>query len=311
MIVVFGSINIDLVVQVQALPKAGQTVLGAGYDKIPGGKGANQALAAARAGAEVELVGCVGVDGFADDAVAMLRQAGVRLNVAASAASPTGCAFIGVDGAGENQIIVASGANADLTPAQLSDASLDNAAAVVLQMEVLSAANWAVVERAGRFATRVLLNAAPAGYIPSDVLSALEWLIVNEDEARQVAQALGLAHETANDAARAISRSARTGVVVTLGPQGARAFCSRDGEHIRVSVDAPNVTVSDTTGAGDAFVGAFAERVATGTDLPDALRYAVAAGSLACTKQGAQPSFCSANEILALARTAPVAQEID
>ncbi len=192
MIVVFGSLNVDLTVPVTNLPEPGETVLGPGYQMVPGGKGANQALGAARAGAKVAMVGKVGRDSFADVALTELRAGGVDITRVERDDHPTGCAFICVDSSGQNQIVLATGANATALERQVPDEWLTPETVVMMQMEVWPAQNWALVARASARGARILLNAAPAGPIPGIALAALDWLIVNETEAVAVAAGLGL-----------------------------------------------------------------------------------------------------------------------
>ena len=177
MIVCFGSINVDLVVPVKTLPRPGETVLGPSYTLVAGGKGGNQALAAARAGASTRMVGAVGRDGFAEIALANMAAAGVDLTGVARRAAPTGCAIICVDRAGQNMIAVASGANLKIRERQLADGSLGPRSLVVMQMEVPPAQNWALVARARSLGSRLLLNVAPAGALPATILPALGWLV--------------------------------------------------------------------------------------------------------------------------------------
>ena len=281
MIVVFGSINVDLVVTVQSLPKAGETVLGPGYRVVPGGKGANQALAARRAGA-------VGGDGFAGEALASLKEAAIDLTRIRESPLPTGAAFIAVDSGGGNLIIVASGANRDARQAEIPDEWLGRGTVIVLQMEVPLAENWALVDRARRAGARTLLNCAPAGSVPADMLASLDWLVVNETEAVLVARSQGAEVSDAAAAAQALAKARKVTVIVTLGEQGARAFLP-DGQ--AWSIGTLPIKPVDTTAAGDAFVGAFAAAMERGQDLPSALRYGSVAGALACTIAGAQPSL--------------------
>jgi len=286
MIVVFGSINIDLVVPVERLPRPGETVLGPHYTLVPGGKGANQALAAARAGADVRLIGRVGRDGFADLALAELKAAGVDLSGVERDALPTGCALIPVDKGGGNLIVVASGANGTAVARQVPDVLLRSDTLVVLQMEVPLAENWRLFERAKARGARVMLNCAPAAEVPHRVLSALDWLIVNETEADLLAQSLSLSASDPRSAGRAVSAMSKA-VIVTLGGEGAVAFAGTEAW----TVGALPVRPVDTTAAGDAFVGAFAAAIDAGADLPGALHRASIAGGLACTAAGAQPSL--------------------
>lgn len=281
MIVVFGSINIDLVVPVERLPRPGETVLGPGYTLIPGGKGANQALAATRAGSKVRMVGRVGRDGFSDLALAELRAAGTDLSAVERDDLPTGCALIPVERSGQNLIIVAAGANRAVVERQVDDSLLGPQTLVALQMEVTSDENWKLVKRARSRGARVMLNCAPAAPVPADVLSELEWLVVNEAEAELVAQSLSL------PSIKEVAAAAGISAIVTLGAEGAVAYGRAESWRVGVL---PIVPI-DTVGAGDAFVGAFAAAVDAGAPLSTALHRASVAGSLACTVRGAQPSL--------------------
>ncbi len=287
MILVFGSINIDLVVPVERLPRPGETVLGPGYTLVPGGKGANQALAAARAGSQVQLIGRVGRDGFADVALAELDAAGVDLSAVGRDVLPTGCALIPVDRDGGNLIVVAAGANGAVSERQLADSALGPDTLVVMQMEVPHGENWRVVERAKRRGARVMLNCAPAAEVPRAAAAALDWLVVNESEADLLARSLSLSVSDARSAGRALAAALGTTVIVTLGGDGAVAFADADAW----TVGALPVKTVDTTAAGDAFVGAFAAAVDGGAELPAALHRASIGGGLACTVAGAQPSL--------------------
>jgi ribokinase len=294
-ITVFGSINIDLIVAVAALPRPGETVLGPGYRLAPGGKGANQALAAARAGGTVRMIGAVGNDDFAARALADLAAAGVDLSRVARVPEPTGAAMICVDAKGENMIVVASGANRRAAAEQLDAELLARPGLLLLQMEVAPEASWAVVERARERSWRILLNAAPAGPIPPSVLSRLDWLVVNGGEAITVAAAAGLAAGDPIEAARAIAGVAGPACIVTLGGEGAAAAAKDE----LWRVGALPITPVDTVGAGDAFVGTFAATIDGGGALPEALHRAAVAGGLACLTPGAQPSLPSAAAIAA------------
>ncbi|SME89870.1 ribokinase [Tistlia consotensis] len=297
MIVVFGSLNLDLSVAVEHLPAPGETVRGPGYGVHPGGKGANQALAARRAGAAVALVARCGRDAFAGLALAELRGAGVGLSALAEDAAPTGCALIAVDRRGENQIVVASGANEALRAGDLPEALLGPDRLLLLQMEVPPAESRRAAERMREAGGRVLLNLAPAAPLPAETLPLLDWLVVNEGEARTLAGHLGCRDEPAALAARC-----GCSLLVTLGADGALAVAG--GRRWRVGALA--VEARDTTAAGDAFVGVFAAALDAGRPLPEALRRASVAGGLACTRPGAQPSLPTAAEIeAALPRLAP------
>lgn len=277
MILVFGSINIDLLIAAPRLPAAGETVIGESYRLAPGGKGANQALAAARAGAKATLVGAVGSDPFAEAALALLRQDGVELVLETSAERPTGCAAITVAESGENLITVAAGANLLARAAMVAEERLGPETTVLLQMEVPQAEVALLAERARRRGSRVILNLAPAQPLAEETLRQLDILVVNESEAR----ALPLPPAK-------LAAQHRLTVVETRGAEGAVAWLAEGGEII---VPALRVPVIDTTGAGDTFVGVLAAALDGGLGLAEALRRASAGAALACGAAGAQPSM--------------------
>lgn len=277
MIVVFGSINVDLVIPVPRLPAPGETVLGGDYALFPGGKGANQALAARRAGASVMLAGAVGRDGFAGVALDLLRRDGVDLQLVTEIDRPTGCAGIMVAGSGENMIAVASGANHAVTADMVPDRLFSPDTVVVAQMELPLAETAAVLRRARASGARTVLNLAPAAPLPADLLADIDLLVANEGEAASLGAAPQL-----------IARGLRQGLVVTRGAAGAVAYLA-SGEVI--AVPALPITPVDTTGAGDTFVGVMAASLDAGLALGPALRRAGAAAALACLERGAQPGM--------------------
>jgi ribokinase len=287
MVVVFGSINLDLVTRVARLPSPGETLTGRGFASYPGGKGANQALAAARAGAAVRMYGAVGSDAAADSALALLRAGRVDLTGVQVVDAPTGCATILVDDAGENAIVVVPGANDQVDPAAVHDAVLTSDTVLLLQHEVPPSANGALIARAASAGTRIVLNAAPALSLERRLLETVNMLIVNESEAAALATMLGFPTEAVAFAASAATAIEGLEVVVTRGAAGAVSICDDDEIHVAP----PPVAVVDTTGAGDAFAGAYAAARDGGNDRATAMRIAVAAGSLACTMHGAQSSL--------------------
>jgi ribokinase len=302
MIVVVGSLNMDLVVLVPRFPAAGETLLGGDYVRHPGGKGANQAVAAARAGGDVAMIGRVGNDPFGDTLHRGLRDDGIDTDgVVALHDAPTGVAFISVDASAQNTIIVAPGANARLEPEDLHSDSFAGATVVLLQLEVplptvLRAA------RLGREAgARVLLNLAPARPLSPAQLADVDLLIVNETEA---ATLVGRnERDVASDPLGAVEALTTLvpAAVLTLGAAGAAwAEASTGGGPASGLVPGFAVDAIDTTAAGDAFVGALAVRLAVGAPLPDAVRFAAAAGALAATRPGAQPSLPTAEAIARL-----------
>lgn len=299
MIVVFGSINLDIVTHVARIPAPGETVLGPSYARIPGGKGANQALAARRAGADVVLAGAAGVDDFADTALSLLRAEGVDVTGVAQSPLPTGAAFISIDSEGQNAITVAAGANGAAKGAQVEALSLNAHDILLLQREVPDAESEIAARSARARGARVLLNLAPSGAISDSYLGLVDILVVNEHEAADLAATLGLADDPAVLAGHLYERFATT-TVVTLGREGA-VYWENGTEH---RVSAPSVQVVDTTAAGDTFTGALAAGLASGQDLATAVRRGVVAGSLACTRNGAQTSIPTAAAIDAALKAA-------
>jgi len=281
-VVVFGSVNVDLTFRLERLPGVGETVIGPACTIAPGGKGANQALAASRAGAAaaVRLCAAVGDDAFADEALRELRADGVDLSAVHRVKRPTGCAAIGVDAAGRNQIMVAAGANAAASADAVPDAWLGPDTILVLQMEVPWTESLRLARRARTSGARVCLNLAPFLPVAPAELEHVDFLIVNETEAHALAAAVAASDGSAASLAASTGRA----VIVTRGADGAAYAAGAE------RCDAPALAVEpvDTTGAGDAFVGAFAASIDRGTPIPEALAFAAAAGSLACLAPGAQ-----------------------
>jgi ribokinase len=293
MITVLGSINVDLTFRVPHLPDVGETVLTPGFSEAVGGKGANQAIAAARDGAATRFIGCCGEDAFGATARSLLIDAGVdATGLETLQGVATGLASILVDGEGRNKIAVASGANGKVE-ARALDARLAPGSQLVLQMEIPAAEVEAAIAHAKRAGAHVLLNLAPALPLPLAALRQVDTLVVNEHEASTLCGELGLAAAEPEAQARALSRMLGTTVIITLGVAGAIAF------HRGILLCAPALPVKaiDSTGAGDCFVGVLAAGLTRGLDLPAAMRRACAAGSLACAIVGAAPSFPTARQI--------------
>lgn len=274
MIVVFGSINVDLLVPVPHLPVAGETVLGGDYTIAPGGKGANQALAARRAGAEVVMVGAIGADAFAEIGLSLLRRDGVDLSLVAASRRPTGCATIAVDPHGENQIAVSVGANMDIVAAQVPDQLLGPETVLVLQREVPAGENAALITRARRRGAQVVLSLAPARPIAPVQYEDIDILVANETEAAML-----------SEEPVAVAQRLRRALVITRGGAGALTVLADGG---RIEVPALAIDPVDTTGAGDTFSGVLAAGLDEGLALEPALRRASAAAGLACLTAGAQ-----------------------
>jgi ribokinase len=282
MIVCFGSINLDLIFHLPALPLAGQTVLGPNLHIEPGGKGANQAVAAARDGAVVVFAGAVGRDALAADALALLRQSGIDLTRVIQSDLATGAASICVDPAGRNLIAVASGANLATRAAQIEDQLLGVRSTVLLQMECAPAETEALIRRARAAGSRIVLNLAPAAPLARDVLGMVDLLVVNEPEAAFLARMLGC-----EASAAALHPALSVDVVMTLGEAGVAAATARGAWRL----PARKVAVVDTTGAGDCFAGVLAGALDRGLPLEAALQRANVAASLACMVAGTQGSM--------------------
>lgn len=297
MIVVFASIILDHVAAVERLPRPGETVIGPSYQVFPGGKGANQALAAARAGAPVRVGGAVGTDAAANAALSLLREGGIDLAGVESVDLPTGAAFIGVDARGQNQIIVTAGANLKARAQSLAHHVWSKGDILLLQSETPEAERIAVASLAKAAGARVILNAAPAGPVSPDLIALLDLLIVNEHEAVVLSVSLDWEERDPDLIAARVDRELGIACVATLGEEG----CIGWSGGVRRSVAAPSVRVVDTVAAGDAFVGAFAAALHQGFGFSGALRRGIAAGSLACTRAGAQPSLPDARQIEQLA----------
>lgn len=304
MILVFGSINMDLVASVAAIPRPGETVLSRGYRTLFGGKGANQAVAAARVSADtVAMVARVGRDGFGEACLGNLKENGVVIDHVVTGEDPTGCAFIAVDAVGENAITVASGANGAVSAADLPDALVSADTLAVMQMEVPLEASLATARRVRAAGGRVIWNFAPATDLSASelagVLAATDIFIVNEHEAMTAVGLLGAAPPSLEEAARIIAAEGRVTCVATAGAAGAIAFGPDGTRHHTAALDIRPV---DTTGAGDTFVGILAAEVAAGSALIDALRLASIGASLACLKVGAQAGMPTRAELEAQAR---------
>ena len=289
-IAVIGSLNMDLVIRSPRIPGPGETILGGELHTVPGGKGANQAVAAARLGARVSMIGRVGRDTFATPLLENLAADGIdHTFVLQDRESATGVALIVVDDNGENSIVVSSGANMRLSPADVeaAEAAISAAALLILQLEVPLDTVIRSAELARAHGVQVVLNPAPARPLPAELLSMVDVLVPNESEA---AFLTGLPTGTQSEAAEAVQTLLGSGVgtvILTLGERG--ALPARHGE-MRV-VPAFQVEPVDTTAAGDAFVAGLSVALAEGRELYEAVRWGNAAGGLAATKLGAQTSL--------------------
>ncbi|NUP09565.1 MAG: ribokinase [Polyangiaceae bacterium] len=303
-VVVVGSLNCDFVVRVARRPETGETIMGNRFDTFVGGKGNNQAIACARAGAEVSMVGRIGDDAFGETISRTLRTAGVRCDhLVVDADAGTGIADIQVDDAGNNAIVVVPRANAKVTGSDVDAAAeaIDGAAVVLLQLEIPLDAVAAAARRAKAAAATVILNPAPApadGQLPEALLRSVDIIVPNESEARALTGIDAQNEEGARSAAKALQALGVARVVLTLGERGVLVADDRGMEWL----PAFRVHAVDTTAAGDAFCGALAARLAGGLALREAASWAAAAGALACTRHGAEPSLPMRAEIDDLAR---------
>lgn len=282
-LLVLGSANADLVVEVGRRPGGGETVLGGDTVVLPGGKGANTAVAAARVGGSVALVGAVGGDGYGSLLRESLESSGVDTALVKTSARPTGIAYITVTPDGENSIVVSPGANADVSESDVDALSLDGVRVLTCSLEVPLETVIHAIDVAAKAGVRTVLNLSPVAELPARTLEQLTVLIVNEHEAAQLAPDF-----------EGLVRLGPKSAVVTLGARGA-AVVTEEGITEVASIEVAEVV--DTTGAGDAFAGALSARLAAGDELAVAARYAAKVAALSVTKAGAQPSYPTAAEV--------------
>ena len=299
---VIGSLNMDLVVRTPRAPRAGETLAGTDFHLIPGGKGANQAVAAARAGAAVRMFGCVGADAFGPLVLDSLRTAGVDVSgVTRLVDAATGTATIIVENGGENRIIVVPGANGKVTPEfiQAHWSAIEPSELILLQHEIPLATVHAVIDQAQLAGSRILLNPAPFYPIPPHILRKVDTLIVNEVEAEAITGLTVTDPQSARSAAISLTALGVPTVIITLGAQGAVLY---NGHH-DLYQPAFQVEVVDTTAAGDTFTGSYAASILAGCQPPEALIFASAASALAVTRLGAQTSIPDKAEVEAFIAT--------
>ena len=302
-IIVVGSANTDLVVQTPRLPRPGETILGGAFVVAQGGKGANQAVAAARLGAQVTLVACLGQDSFGEQSLKAYQAEGIDIRyVRREAGVASGVALILVSEQGENMIAVAPGANAKLSPEDVlaAEEAFVQADCVLLQLEIPLETVQAAAELACRHEVEVILNPAPAARLPDDLLRLVSVLTPNETEAAllagrdsEKAQGEG-AGWYAQEAYRLLSARGVKTMIVTQGGEGATLFTDLEASQ---HIPGFPVRVVDTVACGDAFNAALAVSLARGASLPEAVRYANAVGALTATRSGAQPSLPTAAEV--------------
>ena len=298
-IVVVGSINMDLVVSVKELPAAGETIMSSSYQTIPGGKGANQAIAASRLGAEVTMIGCVGTDSFGASLKERLKQENINTEyVGTVPETKSGTALITLDEKGENTIIVAAGANAALRPAAVEEAEdvIQSADVLLVQLEIPLETVEAALALARRHQVQTILNPAPARKLPPGVLAQVDILTPNETEAKTLFEGEGiellsvLGDEDWQDFAEELGE---TVLLLTMGENGV-VYISRKGVQ---EYPAYKMKAIDTTGAGDAFNGALAVALAEGKELEEMIAFAQKAASVSVTRFGAAPSLPSRKEV--------------
>jgi len=297
MITVVGSLNMDLMVDAPSLPQPGETVRGRNFHRSPGGKGANQACAAARMGIKCALIGAVGDDLFGDELLASLR--GDEIEVAAvmrRANTSSGVAMITVDDAGQNQIVLAAGANDTVSPSEIArhSAILWESKAVIAQLEIPLDAVEAALRQAKQGRALAVLNPAPYAELSDELLRLCDWIIPNEIEAIQLADMTVRSAEDASLAAQNLrKRSGGACIAVTLGAAGVWVEAPEFSGHI------PGFAVQavDTVAAGDVFIGAFVTRLVEGADPRDAARFACAAAAISVTRRGAQASIPRRSEV--------------
>ena len=300
-IVVVGSLNADLVVRVRSFPRAGETIAGDAFARFPGGKGANQAYAAARLGARAAMIGLVGDDEPGSWLVGHLAAAGVDTSaVGRSASEPTGVALITIDAGGQNHIVLVPGANARVTPDTVAAATrvIEKAAVVMLQLEIPIESVFAAARAAKRAGALVMLDPAPAGTLPDDLLRLADYVTPNETELAALTGGGAIASiDDMRHRVKALGGRGCQRVVVKCGSAGAYLF---DERHEALHWAAHAVAAVDTTAAGDAFNAGLAVALADGADVVIAGRFAAAAAAISVTRAGAQPSMPERDEVDAL-----------
>ncbi len=297
-VVVIGSLNMDLVTRAPRLPRGGETLIGQSFATVFGGKGANQAVAAARLGAQVSMVGCVGSDAYGEELRGALMVEQIDCQAVSTVEGSSGVALIVVDDNSQNAIVIVAGANGALTPQVIDrfDAVLQAADVIICQLEVPDATVGHALKRGRELGKIVILNPAPASRpLPADWYASIDYLIPNESEASALS---GLPVDSLASAETAATRLIALGagkVIITLGAQGSMFANGTGFEHF----PAPTVKAVDTTAAGDTFVGGFAAALASGKTEAEAIRFGQVAAALSVTRAGAQPSIPTLSEVQA------------
>ncbi|MDR6373468.1 ribokinase [Paraburkholderia caledonica] len=290
-VAVVGSLNMDLVARAPRLPHPGETLAGRTFAQVAGGKGGNQAVAAARLGAQVSMLGCVGADANGAQLRAGLEAEGIDCTAVETGREATGVALIVVDDASQNAIVIVAGSNGEVTPETIArhEAVLAAADVVICQLETPLDTVQAALATARRLGKTVILNPAPAtGPLPAEWLPLIDYLIPNELEAATLTGLPVGSPEEAATAAAVLRAAGARNVLVTLGPRGVQAALEGAAPAL---YDAPKVKAVDTTAAGDTFIGGFAAQLAQGASVDAAIRFAQRAAALSVTRAGAQPSI--------------------
>lgn len=297
-VVVIGSLNMDLVTRAPRLPRGGETLIGQSFATVSGGKGANQAVAAARLGAQVSMVGCVGSDAYGEALRGALLAEQIDCQAVSTVEDSSGVALIVVDDNSQNAIVIVAGANGALTPEVIDrfDAVLQAADVIICQLEVPDATVGHALKRGRELGKIVILNPAPASRpLPADWYAAIDYLIPNESEASALSGLPVDSLSTAETAATRLIAMGASKVIITLGAQGSLLANGTRLEHF----PAPKVKAVDTTAAGDTFVGGFAAALAAGKSEVEAIRFGQVAAALSVTRAGAQPSIPTLSDVQA------------
>lgn len=295
-VIVVGSVNMDITARTDKLPDTGETVAARSVEYLPGGKGLNQAVAAAKIGTTVVLAGCLGSDSFADELASFVRRHKIDVSCLRRSEKNSGTALITVDERGQNTIVVAPGSNADVCPEDVKKLPVSPGDVVVCQFEIPPAAVAAAFAKARRYGARTILNPSPVCPIPDEIFRNTDILIVNETElaflSRENVDENTPAEKIA-DAAEKLKTDAEQTVIVTLGSRGALVAGSKD----MLFVDSYKVPAVDTVGAGDCFAGVFAAKLAEGKDVGENVKTAARAAAVCVTRKGAAPAMPDAGEL--------------
>ena len=297
-VVVIGSLNMDLVTRAPRLPRGGETLIGQSFSTVSGGKGANQAVAAARLGAEVSMVGCIGSDAYGQQLRNALLAEQIDCDAISIVDGASGVALIVVDDNSQNAIVIVAGANGALTPGVIDrfGSVLQAADVIICQLEVPDATVGHALKRGRELGKTVILNPAPASRpLPADWYAAIDYLIPNESEAAALSGLPVDSLETAETAATRLIGMGAGKVIITLGAQGSLFADGQGFQHF----PAPQVHAVDTTAAGDTFVGGFAAALASGQSEAEAIRFGQVAAALSVTRAGAQPSIPTLSDVQA------------